>query len=419
MTVTPAGKNRRARREAKCAGNAAPPLLPPDGVRKSRPFVRMLLLAGLALAAFGVTFGAMKVQQKRQKDADEANAPPGMVWIPGGEFLRGADNPRMPDARPKHRVAVDGFWMDRNAVTNKQFAGFVDATGYVTVAERTPLAKDFPGAPPENLVAGSVVFSPPAGPVALDNHLQWWSYVKGASWRHPDGPKSDVAGRDNYPVLHVAWEDAVAYCKWAGKRLPTEAEFEFAARGGLKEKKYAWGDELKPSGKWMANIWQGKFPYENTEEDGFRRQRQWARSRQMVMACTIWRATSGSGAPIGIGPIIMPSLRPPNSRSRTPKAQQDSYDPGEPGIAKRVMRGGSYLCTDQYCTAYEVGAAAKARPGQRDESSRFSRGDEQAGEVDTIFPRGCEKNGTGTGRHVTFSGIRQGWPEPVPIFSQP
>jgi formylglycine-generating enzyme required for sulfatase activity len=322
----------------------------------------VLLLAALALAAFGTTFGAIKLQQNRQKAADEASPPPGMVWIPGGEFLRGADNPRMPDARPKHRVAVDGFWVDRNAVTNKQFARFIDATGYVTVAERTPLAKDFPGAPPENLVAGSVVFSPPDGPVALDNHLKWWSYVKGASWRHPDGPKSDIAGHDNYPVLHVAWDDAVAYCKWAGKRLPTEAEFEFAARGGLTDKKYVWGDELKPSGKWMANIWQGKFPYENTEEDGFRAAAPVASFPANGyglhdMAGNVWEWCSD-----WYRPDYYAKLAATKQPARNPQGPEDSNDPGEPGVAKRVMRGGSYLCTDQYCTAYEVGARGKGAP---------------------------------------------------------
>ncbi len=153
--------------------------------------------------------------------------PDGMVWIPGGEFWMGADY--FPDAKPWHRVYVDGFWMDKTEVTNEQFEKFVKATKYVTVAERTPRADDFPGAPPENLVAGSVVFSPPDSPVKLHDHFQWWSYVKGADWRHPERPQSGIKDRGNYPVVHIAYEDALAYAKWAGKRLPTEAEFEFAA----------------------------------------------------------------------------------------------------------------------------------------------------------------------------------------------
>ena len=160
-------------------------------------------------------------------------APEGMTWIPGGEFWMGADD--FPDAQPWHRVYLNGFWIDKTEVTNEQFAKFVKATGYVTVAERTPRAEDFPGAPPENLVAGSVVFSPPDHPVKLNNHFQWWSYVKGADWRHPEGPKSTIKDRGKYPVVHIAYEDALAYAKWAGKRLPTEAEFEFAQRGGRYE----------------------------------------------------------------------------------------------------------------------------------------------------------------------------------------
>ena len=213
------------------------------------------------------------------KTAPPGPAPEGMVWIPGGEFSMGSDGKcdgksccspaTVADALPIHRVYVDGFWMDATDVTNAEFEKFVKATGYVTIAERAPTKEEFPSAPPENLVAGSVVFTPTSGPVPLDNHFQWWSYVRGANWRHPEGPQSDIKGRENYPVVQIAYPDAEAYAKWAGKRLPTEAEWDFAARGGLSGKLYAWGDEFKPGGKFMANTYQGQFPVKDTGEDGF------------------------------------------------------------------------------------------------------------------------------------------------------
>ena len=192
-----------------------------------------------------------------------------MVRVPGGEFWMGSDHADMEDARPVHRVYVDPFWMDRTTVTNDQFAAFVAATGYITVAERQPAARDFPDAKPEDLVPGSVVFTPPAHAVALTNAYVWWRYVKGANWKHPAGPSSDLKGRGNHPVVQVAWEDAAAYAKWASKRLPTEAEFEFASLGGLDRQPYAWGREFRPGGKYQANIFQGHFPDTNTAEDGY------------------------------------------------------------------------------------------------------------------------------------------------------
>lgn len=288
-----------------------------------------------------------------------------MLWIPGGSFLRGSDHPDKPDARPKHRVAVDGFWMDQAAVTNADFARFVEATGYVTVAERTPLAKDFPGAPAENLVAGSLVFTPPTHPVVCKGpncHYQWWRYVAGANWRHPDGPDSDLKGREQYPVVQVAWEDAAAYARWAGKRLPTEAEFEFAARGGLEGRKYAWGDEFAPGGQHMLNSWQGDFPHQNTAADGYRGAAPVgsfpANGYGLYdMAGNVWEWCS-DWYRHDYYQTLANKIQP----VWNPQGPNDSFDPTEPGTVKRVMRGGSYLCSDQYCSAYEAAARGKGEP---------------------------------------------------------
>ena len=274
----------------------------------------------------------------------------------------GVEDDHMPDARPWHRVYVDGYWMDKTDVTNEQFARFVGATGYVTIAERKPRAEDYPGAPPEKLVAGSVVFSPPDQAVALDNYLQWWHYVPGANWRHPEGRDSDIRDRMNHPVVHIAYDDAVAYCRWAGKRLPTEAEFEFASRGGLDRKRYAWGDEFMPNGRHMANTFQGHFPDKNTAEDGYR-------STAPVgsfpangyglfdMAANVWEWTSD-----WYRADYYQTLADTGGVTIDPKGPADSFDPGEPGIRKRVQRGGSFLCTDQYCSRYIAGARGKGEP---------------------------------------------------------
>ncbi len=291
--------------------------------------------------------------------AEPATAPAGMVWIEGGEFWMGSDEPEFPDARPWHQVQVDGFWMDRTEVTNAQFATFVKVTGYVTVAERKPRAEDFPGAPPENLVAGSVVFTPPDGPVPLDSHFRWWSYVEGANWRHPTGPGGDLEGKDQHPVVHIAYADALAYCQWAGKRLPTEAEFEYAARGGLDRARYVWGEEFQPGGRFMANTFQGHFPDTNTAEDGF-----------------VATAPVGSFLPNGYGLVDMAgnvwewtsdwyqpdyytTLAATGAVARNPQGPAGSFDPSEPGVPKRVHRGGSFLCNDQYCSRYCPGGRGK------------------------------------------------------------
>ena len=267
------------------------------------------------------------------------------------------------DARPIHRVYVDGFFMDKTDVTNAQFAQFVKATGYVTVAERTPKAEDFPGAALENLVAGSVVFSPPDHPVSLNNHLQWWSYVAGANWRHPLGPKSDLKGKENYPVVHIAYEDAEAYARWAGKRLPTEAEWEFAARGGKSGKPFVWGDEFCVSGKYMANTHQGSFPVKDTGADGFIGIAPVASYPANAyglydMAGNVWQWTSDWYRPDYYAQLVKAG-----GVARNPRGAESSYDPSEPNQPKKAQRGGSFLCTDQYCSRYIVGTRGKGEVG--------------------------------------------------------
>jgi formylglycine-generating enzyme required for sulfatase activity len=293
--------------------------------------------------------------------------PAGMAWIPGGEFSMGAqDPPGMDDvgmkatfdSRPVHRVYVDGFFMDKTDVTNAEFERFVKATGYVTVAERKPRAEDYPGAPPENLVAGSVVFSPPDHPVSLDDYYQWWSYVPGADWKHPIGPKSSIVGKRNYPVVQIAYEDAQAYAKWADKRLPTEAEWEFAARGGLSGKPYVWGDEFRPHGKWMANTHEGTFPTKDTAADGYAGIAPVAQFSAngyglFDMAGNVWQWTNDWYRPDYYKRLSTQGM------TRNPQGPESAYDPSEPGHKKKVHRGGSFLCTDQYCSRYMVGTRGK------------------------------------------------------------
>jgi formylglycine-generating enzyme required for sulfatase activity len=304
------------------------------------------------------------------KTIPPSKVPVGMVWIPGGEFSMGAQDPpdmehdkvgmqATHDSRPVHRVYVDAFWIDKTDVTNAEFAKFVAATHYITEAERAPKAEDFPGAPPENLVAGAVVFAPPDHPVPLNDFLQWWTYVKGANWRHPSGPGSDIKGKENYPVVQVSYDDAKAYAKWAGKRLPTEAEWEFAARGGLSGKPFVWGDSFRPNNKYMANTFQGHFPNKNTDDDGYK-----ATSPVTTfppngyglydMAGNVWQWTSD-----WYRADYYRQLAASGEVARNPTGPDNSFDPEERGVSKRVMRGGSYLCTDQYCSRYMVGTRGK------------------------------------------------------------
>jgi formylglycine-generating enzyme required for sulfatase activity len=261
------------------------------------------------------------------------------------------------DALPVHRVAIDGFWIDATELTNDAFEKFVKATGYVTVAERVPTAAELPGVPPENLVAGSVVFTPPDHPVPLTDHFQWWRYQRGANWRHPEGPSDTIRGRGKYPVVHIAYDDAVAYATWAGKRLPTEAEWEFAARGGLAGKLYAWGDNMHEGGHAMANTHQGSFPMRDTGEDGYAGiapVASFAPNRYGLydVGGNVWEWVSDWYRPDYYATLA-------GSVARNPRGPADSYDPSEPGVAKHVHRGGSYLCTDEYCTRYLVGTRGK------------------------------------------------------------
>jgi formylglycine-generating enzyme len=281
-------------------------------------------------------------------------APDGMVWIPGGTFWMGQEGEQFADTQPIHKVYVDGFWMDRGEVTNRQFRAFVQATGYVTLAERKPTARGLHSAP------FSFVFTAPD--TAIDpskaDPMAWWKAVPGADWRHPEGPSSDLTGRGEHPVVHVAYEDALEFCAWANKRLPTEAEWEFAARGGLDRQRFCWGNERNPGGKFLANTWQGPFPSRNTREDGF-----------------AGTAPVGSFPPNGFGLFDMAGnvwqwcadwyhpkyyrFSPP----RNPQGPLASFDPNEPGVPKRVQRGGSFLCADEYCMRYLPGARGKGEPG--------------------------------------------------------
>ena len=302
------------------------------------------------------------------KNSPPGKVPEGMVWISGGEFSMGANvggggSCEAPtasnDAGPIHRVRVDGFWMDVTAVTNEQFKKFVESTNYVTIAERTPTREEFPDAPAENLVAGSVVFTPTDHEVPLNDHLQWWSYMKGANWRRPLGPDSDIKGKEKYPVVQIAYPDAEAYAKWAGKRLPTEAEFEFAARGGLSGKTYVWGDEFRPNGKWMANTWQGKFPVKDAGEDGFvgiAPVKSFPPNRYGLydMAGNVWEWCSD-----WYRPDYYRALADKGGVAINPQGPDSPFDPAEPNEKKRVHRGGSFLCTDQYCSRYIVGTRSK------------------------------------------------------------
>ncbi|HEX7905326.1 MAG TPA: formylglycine-generating enzyme family protein [Chitinophagaceae bacterium] len=291
----------------------------------------------------------------------------GMALIPGGTFEMGGDNSQASaDELPKHTVEVSPFYIDITEVTNAQFRKFVEATGYITTAEKKPdweeMKKTLPPGTPkpaeELLQAASLVFKPSSGAVDLNDYSQWWTWVKGADWKHPQGPASNIQGKDNYPVVQVSWDDAMAYCKWAGKRLPTEAEWEFAARGGLTNNIYPWGNEPINEGKAKANSWEGKFPYSNEQKDGYVR-----------------AAPVKSFAPNGYGLYDMAGnvwewcsdlynydyyKQLASKTTVNPQGASQSYDPQEPGMEKRSLRGGSFLCNDSYCSGYRVARRMKS-----------------------------------------------------------
>jgi formylglycine-generating enzyme required for sulfatase activity len=289
---------------------------------------------------------------------------PNMVWIPGGTFRMGSDN-HYPEEAPVHRVAVDGFWIDRAPVTNREFRAFIEATGHVTVAERDPDPKDYPGALPHMLRAGSLMFNPPSHPVDLHDWSQWWTFRFGATWRKPYGSGSSIKGLDDHPVVHVAYADAEAYAAWAGKSLPTEAEWEFAARGGLDGAEFAWGDELEPDGRQMANFWHGEFPYQNLSPAAYKRTSPVGAFPPngyglVDMIGNVWEWTSDWYSPKHPTDAPKACCIPENPRGGR---QDDSYDPRQPEIRipRRVLKGGSHLCAPSYCRRYRP-AARHAQP---------------------------------------------------------
>ena len=283
-----------------------------------------------------------------------------MVWIPGGSFRMGSNNHYVEEA-PVHNVTVDAFWIDRTPVTNREFREFVRATGHVTFAEIAPDPKSYPGALPNMLKAGSLVFTPPKHPIDdLRDWSQWWAFKFGANWRRPYGPRSSLSGLNDHPVVHVAYSDALAYAKWAGKDLPTEAEWEFAARGGLDGTEFAWGDEFTPGGKQMANTWQGAFPHENLKLDGYERT-----SRVTAfppngygvydMIGNVWEWTIDWYSAKHEADADKACCIPTNPRGG---GEDDSYDPCQPEIRipRKVLKGGSHLCAPNYCRRYRPAA---------------------------------------------------------------
>lgn len=324
-----------------------------------------------------------------------------MAWIPAGEFTMGTDDPNsFPNERPAHRVKVDGFWMDARDVTNDEFRKFVKATGYVTTAEHPPdwneLKKELPPGTPKPdgslLVPGSLVFTGTTGPVDLDDVSQWWRWTPGASWQHPGGPDTNIKGTGNYPVVQISWDDAVAYTKWAGKRLPTEAEWEYATRGGATNNtRYWWGDEFRPNGKYMANTWTGEFPCSNNKADGYEGLAPvgsfpangyglYDMAGNVWQWCSDWyRADT---------PAQMKAV--PGGCCFNPAGPAKSFDPLEPYAAERVIKGGSFLCNASYCESYRP----TARRGEAPDTSMSHIGFRCVRSADARTQSGADKTET-------------------------
>lgn len=343
----------------------------------------------LYLVSFGAIFIASACQNEDNSkeitvnekvifaDPEPAAKQEGMVWIPGGKYTMGSNDPAAYEyEKPAVQVAVKGFWMDKNEVTNAEFARFVQETGYITLAERPvdweELKKQLPTNTPKPadslLLPGSLVFFPPARPVPTDDINRWWKWVTGANWKHPEGPGSDLTGRENHPVVHIAYDDAVAFAEWAGKRLPSELEWEFAARGGVNGKRFAWGDELTPEGKHLANTFQGTFPHQNLGEDGFIGTSPVASFEPNPfglydMIGNVWELTSD----------WYDALKHARLAGQAPKldaGMNPCYNPNNPFAQERVIKGGSYLCAANYCVNYRP----SARQGQAFDSGTSNVG---------------------------------------------